>query len=508
MAKKKSKKKWVILGVVVVIVLLAFFGFLRMRANLEALSKTTYEITTVKRGDVEVKVKGAGAAAPLVDETVYASFTGSVSEVVAENGDIVKADDVIAVFESDALQAEKDQIEQQIDQIDSAISMMRQTTGSTTVYSPVEGVVKIMYAEEGDNVDVVMDEHGALCIICPDELMQAELPANAGVKAGDVVTVTVGETSVQAIVYSIVDDVMTVQFEDDDFNVGDKVLVTAESGSEVGTGSVEIANPVYITAQGGTIEDIKEPVGDSVKVRTKLFTLEGEILSADLYSQIEQRKDLQQDLDEIKSDIEALTVRAGSDGVVSGLALNTDQMVQSGTPLFTVQSNEQIKLEVQIDEIDIVNIEIGQEASVEFDALPDKTYTAKVIKINPVGVSVNNVTDYTITLEIEPSQEIMLGMSADVNIVSQRAENALLIPIQAIQIIDGEKYVVFEADIDEEKDYTVATHKIETGITDGVMIEVVSGLNEGDRVAVPQAKELTSQEMMFGGPRRAANDEE
>lgn len=508
MAKKKSKKKWIILGIVVVIVLLAFFGFLRMRANLEALSKTTYEITTVNRGDVEVKVKGAGAATPLSDETVYSSFTGSVSVVLSENGDIVKADDVIAIFESDALQAEKDQIEQQIDQIDSAISMMRQTTGSSTVYSPVEGVVKIMYAEEGDNVDVVMDEHGALCVICPDKLMQAELAANAGVKAGDAVTVTVGETSVQAIVYSIVDDVMTVQFEDDDFTVGDKALVTAESGSEIGTGSVEIANPVYITAQGGTIEDIREPVGDSVKVRTKLFTIEGEILSADLYSQIQQRKDLQQDLDEIKSDIEALTVRAGSDGVVSGLALNTDQMVQSGTPLFTVQSNEQIKLEVQIDEIDIVNIEIGQEASVEFDALPDNTYVAKVIKINPLGISTNNVTDYTITLEIEPAQEIMLGMSADVEIVSQRAENALLIPIQAIQIIDGEKYVVFEEDIDEELDHTVATHKIETGITDGVMIEVTSGLNEGDRVAVPQAKELTSQEMMFGGPRRAADDEE
>ena len=239
-----------------------------------------------------------------------------------------------------------------------------------------------------------------------------------------------------------------------------------------------------------------------------MFTLEGEILSADLYTQIQQRKDLQEDLDDINSDIEALTVRAGSDGVVSGIALNKDQMVQSGAPLFVIQSNDKVKLEVQIDEIDIVNIQLGQEASVEFDALPDKAYTAKVIKINPIGISTNNVTDFTITLEIEPAQEIMLGMSADVEIVSKKAENALLIPIQAIQIIDGEKYVVFEEDIDEELDYTVATHKIETGITDGVMIEVISGLNEGDKVAVPQAKELTSQQMMFGGPRRAADEEE
>lgn len=512
MAKKKSKKKWIILGIVGVIVILVIALYLNMQANLDAQSKTTYEVVNVERGNVEVKVKGAGAAAPLSDETVYSSFTGSVSVVLAENGDIVKADDVIAIFESDALKTEKDQIEQQIDQIDSAISIMRQTTGSATVYSPVKGVVKIMYAQEGDNVDVVMDEHGALCVICPDELMQVELPIDLYSSyfgpVGDIVTITIGDKSVEGIIHSVKDRVRTIQFKDDDFMVGDSALVTIESGAELGVSSVEIANPVYITAQGGTIEDIREPVGDSVKVRTKLFTLEGEILSADLYSQIQQRKDLQHDLDEVKSDIEALTVRAGSDGVVSGIALNTDQMVQSGTPLFTVQSNEQIKLEVQIDEIDIVNIEIGQEASVEFDALPDNTYTAKVIKINPLGVSTNNVTDYTITLEIEPAQEIMLGMSADVEIVSQRAENVLLIPIEAIQIIDGEKYVVFEEDIDEELDYTVATHKIETGITDGVMIEVISGLNEGNRVAVPQAKELTSQQMMFGGPRSATDDEE
>ena len=212
---------------------------------------------------------------------------------------------------------------------------------------------------------------------------------------------------------------------------------------------------------------------------------------------------MQQDLADLEEDIASLTVYAGTEGVVSGLTLNKEQIVQPGTPLFTVQSNGAIKLDVNIDEIDIVNIELGQEATVEFDALPEKTYTAKVIKINPVGVSVNNVTNFTITLQIEPASEIMLGMSADVKIVSQSAEGVLIIPIEAIQVIGGEKYVVFEEDIDEELNYTVATHKIETGITDGVMIEVTSGLSEGDRVAVPQARELTAQELqqsMFSHP--------
>ena len=77
------------------------------------------------------------------------------------------------------------------------------------------------------------------------------------------------------------------------------------------------------------------------------------------------------------------------------------------------------------------------------------------------------------------------------------AENVLVIPIEAIQVINGEKYVVFEQDIDTSLDYTPATHKIETGVTDGVNIEVTAGLSEGDRVAVPQVKEQSLQEQMW-----------
>ncbi|MPN62464.1 hypothetical protein SDC9_210213 [bioreactor metagenome] len=72
----------------------------------------------------------------------------------------------------------------------------------------------------------------------------------------------------------------------------------------------------------------------------------------------------------------------------------------------------------------------------------------------------------------------------------------LVIPSEAIQIINGEKYVVLESDLSEEQDAVAATHKVTTGITDGVNIEIKSGLAEGDRVAVPQVKESVEDQMM------------
>ena len=327
--------------------------------------------------------------------------------------------------------------------------------------------------------------------------MQVTLAAADGLKTGDMVALTLETGSVDGLVYAINEEAgeMTVQFVDDGYLPGEQVDAALPDGAALGQGTVEVANPVYIVARGGEIDRVYEDVGDDVRRGGKLFLLDGEILSAELYAQIEARGNLEDDLADVNEKIGKLTVRAGTDGVVSALGLNTEQIVQEGTPLFTVESNEQIKVDVEIDELDIANITEGQAAEVTFDALPGKTYMATVRRINPVGVSVNNVTNFTITLQIEQDGQILLGMSADVEIVSQSASDVLVIPIEAIQIIDGEKFVVLEQDIDEELNSTPATHKIETGITDGVLIEVTAGLSAGDRVAVPQARELTMQEL-------------
>jgi multidrug efflux pump subunit AcrA (membrane-fusion protein) len=366
----------------------------------------------------------------------------------------------------------------------------------------VEGVIKAVYAKEGDTVDAVVERDGALVVVCPDELMKTQVAYKNTLVPGDAVTVTVGTASVNGVVLSVSGGKATVQFEDDGYAIGDNAVVTSASGDEIGSGVVAVANPVYVSAKGGIVDDVRVEVGDDVSRGGKLMTLEGEILSSSLYSLLEQRETLQDDLNDVISDIDNLSVRAGSDGVLTGLALKKGQPIQQGAALFTVQSNSTLKIDVEIDELDIASIETGDEATVTFDALPEKTFTANILKINPVGAAQNNVTKYTVTLSLENASGVMLGMSADVQIVSERVTDVLLIPVEAIQTINGEKFVVFEGDIDKDRDYTAATHKVVTGITDGVNIEVTEGLSEGDRVAVPQVKEDDLQMWGMNGGNR------
>jgi len=507
MAKKKGKTKRIVtLVIVAAVVVLAVIGYFSWQKRLAEADKTTYTIVPVERGDVEVKVKGSGTVAPLEDKTVYAGVSGTVKQVLAEDGDIVSAGDVIAVMENKELESQRDSLQKQIDDVDAAILSMRGTTGPDAIYSPVKGVVKAVYAKKGDLVDAVMEKHGALAIVCPDERMKTVIDAG-GLQAGDQVTVTVESKSVAGTVVSVDGAGATVSFKDRSFLPGTKATVAAEDGALLGEGVVLVENPVYITGRGGIIERVREDVGDKVSRGGKMFDLDGKILSAQLYAQMDQRAELVEDLNDVLADIEALTVYAGADGVISDLNISEEQLVQEGTALFRVQSRDAFKIEVDIDELDIAGIDLHEKATVKLDALPDQELEGEIIKINPIGVAQNDVTDYTVTLSLPRAEGLMIGMSADVTIISERAENVLIIPAEAIQIINGDKYVVLESDLSAGQDTVVATHKVTTGITDGVMIEITSGLSEGDRVAVPQIKLSIQEQMMnFGRPGRVPGD--
>jgi HlyD family secretion protein len=503
MKKKKSRKRIIIIAVVVVIAGLLILGYVQMRINKAQSEKTTYGIVDVKRGDIEVRVKGAGTVEPLNDNSVYAASAGTVVQVNAENGDVVSADDVIATFKSDELESQRDSLQSQIDELDMSIATLRSTGGSDTVRSPVKGTVMAVYAKDGDNVDAVMDKYGALAVVSPDDLLQINVPLNENIVQGQKLTVTSGSKSAAGEVVKTDMAAMeaTVRFDKGDLSAGDTATVTSPDGASLGDAVIQVASPVYITGKGGVVDKVYEDAGDDVSRGGNLFHLDGDVLSPTLYDKIDQRRQTADDLADTKEKLESLTVKAGTDGVVSGLQLNTDQVVQAGAKLFTIKSVDLVKIDVKIDELDIADIKPGQQAAVTFDALPEKQFAGTVTKINPIGASQDNVTKYTATLELGNAEGVMLGMSADVEIVSQTAKNALYIPIEAIQIINGEKYVVMAQDVNKDLKSTPATHKVKTGVTDGVNIEITEGLSEGDQVAVPQVKELSMQEQqmqMFG----------
>jgi HlyD family secretion protein len=276
MKKKKSKKKIIILVVVLAVVALLVFGYVQMRINKAQSEKTTYSTVDVKRGNIEVRVKGAGTVEPLNDEAVYAAASGTVVQVNAENGDVVSAGDVIATFKNDELETQRDTLKSQLDELDMSIGTLRGMGGSDTVKSPVEGTVMAVYAKDGDNVDAVMDKYGALAVVSPDDLLQVNVPYSENIAQGQDVTVTSGASSVtgKVVAADTAASEMTITFDKDGFAAGDMATVTSADGASLGEAAIQVASPVYIIGKGGGVDKVYKDAGDDVSRGGNVFHLD------------------------------------------------------------------------------------------------------------------------------------------------------------------------------------------------------------------------------------------
>jgi HlyD family secretion protein len=199
--------------------------------------------------------------------------------------------------------------------------------------------------------------------------------------------------------------------------------------------------------------------------------------------QIAQAKldDAQASLALIESESISSTITAPFDGTI--LAIGNKVGDDVGTQKFiTIADLSQPYLEVLLDETDLNNVGIGYEVSVTFDALPNQTFTGKIVSVNPSLSNAFNVTAIQTTAKLDTSSfskptNLPIGLSATVEVISDQATNVLLVPVEALHEISNGTYGVF---VMENGTPTFKT--VEVGLMDYTYAEIKSGLNEGDVV--------------------------
>jgi len=188
-------------------------------------------------------------------------------------------------------------------------------------------------------------------------------------------------------------------------------------------------------------------------------------------------------LDMAKVELTKARIVAPFDGIVADIFINEGQQLSAMTyanPAVCLVDPSEIKMDGMIDEIDVSNVELGQEAVITLDALPDKEVTGKMTFISQVGTVRAGVVSYKTIITLEnPDEELRDGMSATADIMVESRENALLIPNRAIQSSLDSPWVEVIAGEQIEK------RQVILGLTDDVYTEVLSGLEEGEMVVLP-----------------------
>ena len=190
-------------------------------------------------------------------------------------------------------------------------------------------------------------------------------------------------------------------------------------------------------------------------------------------------------------------VRAPAGGVLLRRLVNPGDPVvpltsyQAGTDLATIADMRELIFRGTVDEIDVGKLQDGLPARLKVGALPDAEVTGTLTRIAPQAIEKDNAKLFEVEIELHPDQKVILrsGYSANVDLVIREKNDVLLVPERLVLFEDGGKKAFVEIPGAGPKDPPQKT-EIRTGLSDGLNIEVVSGVNAGDKVIERPPKEI------------------
>jgi len=187
--------------------------------------------------------------------------------------------------------------------------------------------------------------------------------------------------------------------------------------------------------------------------------------------------------------------------VVPGMVLlsqtnPTNQTTTSSQRIAVIQNEASPIISVNITEIDVPKVKIGQKVTVTLDSLLNKTFTGKVVTVDRIGTTSNNVTNYRSLIQLDTSSsKILPNMAANANIIIETKPDVLIIPSAAIHTRAGQSFVRVLRNGRQQQ------IPVEVGLQGDTQTEITSGLSEDDEVIIGTIMTQAQQdgESVFGG---------
>lgn len=461
----RSIKKWIkrliLLAVVLAAILFGLKAYIKNQA-VDSGTESSYSQTQVMRGAMSETVYGTGTTSARNQPNVLAEADGTLTDLRVSVGDEVKAGDILAVLTNDEIDDTITDLEFALWDLDAQITETRAGSKVSSIEAPVAGRVVAIYAKAGDDALAVFRREGTLAVISTDERMKVELTSAEGALglALDEKVTVIGEhiyaegtvveltrQGTQATITVMEDDLpMNKDYDGDgkaDMIMGRTVEVRNADNQIIGEGTLEPNKPMAVSAFGGTITYVDAILGSKVGRTERMFRLTDSPLTLTIEELRLQREASAKELEEAKEQRENLIIVAPCDGTVATLDVEEGDEITSGTLIGSILQGEDMNLTIAVDELDVVQVEIGQPVSIAIDALSSLELTGEVYKIAPVGNNSGGVTTYDVELTFDAAGTgVRSGMNATGEIEVASADDVLYVPVEALMTIKNQTYVM------------------------------------------------------------------
>ena len=280
------------------------------------------------------------------------------------------------------------------------------TMDTTPVYATQAGTVSAVFAQVGDDASGVAAHYGSLAVIEPKNALylaastqQAYDDAeNRYIHAGETLYLKRNSEKGTGIVTSVSGSDYIVEILSGNFDVNDTVRCFRESStpsdSEVGRGRVTRYDDVLVNAPSGRIAAVHVKAGDTVEVGDVLF----EVIDAQSARNASAK------------------ITSPADGVVSYLATVSGAQVYRGQLLCEVADLNTLELSVELDELDLNSVSVGDTLTYTLDAYGDETFSGTVTKIYAIGAAKQNATYFDVRVTLPAGKTLLPGMNGTVTI--------------------------------------------------------------------------------------------
>lgn len=453
---------------------------------------------TVTRGSISTSVYGSGRLSDNDVENIDIPEGVELEKIYVQAGDSVEENALLARVNTNSVMAAMVSLNEEIAAVDSEINTASVQTVDNLISSSVYGRVKEIYARPGDDVLELMLDKGALAVLSLDGFMAVDI-VNETLQEDDSVSVL---TSVgyryTGRVDKVIGDTATVLITDDGPINNDSVTVTDFEGNELGQGSLYIHDPLKIIGYTGTVGYIWADLNKMVYSGSSILELTEQAYTVELDALIVERQELEAELEELISIYRQGAIYAPFSGTIKEVTATdaeseeeeeeTEDTATETARYISISPDNTMSVSVSVDESDILSVSLGQKAEVTVNSLGEDTHSGTVTEIDRAGTSSSGVTVYTATVSISKEEGMLSGMSASTTISIEGVENALLIPVDALNRTSS-SYFVYTG-YDAESNTLSGMKEVTVGISNANYVEITSGLSEGDVIYYTEKEDM------------------
>ena len=494
------RKNWKWMVPVACVAVLGGWFILRPDRAQDANVDVSYVQTTPEKRDLSNSLSGTGTLNPANTYNVKSLVAGKVLTSTIEEGDIVEEGTVLYTVDASDATTKAEQASITLQQAQRSYD---KTVDRQYVRAEVAGVVSTLKVAKGD--EVTSGQEVAVIRDSSKMVLQLEFPA------ADAATFSVGQSAEVTLdgTFEMLTGTVTAVTGTDALSTGNLLtrtvtiavrnaggLTTAQAATATINGVNCIAAKCFeyqaertLTAlAAGTVTAINVPEGGAVNKDDIVLQISGEDLTEAIQSAAETLRSAELNMDNLQEAMNNYTVTSPISGTIIEKNAKAGDALATGADLCTIYDLSYLVMVINVDELQVSDVSVGQSVQVTADAVPDKTYTGTVTRVSMKGTSSGGTTTYPVTVRIDETEGLRPGMNANAEIVTAEAGNALAVPNAAIVrggyvLVTKDSPSAANADPDMTAPEGYVYVPVKTGVSDDDYTQIISGVTGNDTVA-------------------------